>query len=234
MRNCLIAVGGVLLCVGTWGTAVAADPPLHATSVVRVNSRNGRLVRHIVAPPVRWKRADGTRLLSFSEALRKGGKLDEFIREAAARHQVDPLLIRSVIEVESNYDPFAISPRGAEGLMQLVPSTARQYGVKNSFDPQQNIEAGVRHLKYLQTVFREERLVLAAYNAGEAAVAKYHNVPPYPETRQYVKLVGVKYAKLKEKARQGSEISSTGRARTHYRPVEVFIDAEGRLNLRTR
>jgi len=147
---------------------------------------------------------------------------------------VDPLLIHSVIQVESNYNPFALSPKGAEGLMQLIPGTARRFGVDNSFDPKQNIDAGVRYLKYLQDMFEDDRLTLAAYNAGEGAVVKHQWIPPYRETQEYVRRVGQKYEDLKKKA--GGEagsgpVDATG---TEYRPVISFVDAEGRLHLRTR
>jgi soluble lytic murein transglycosylase-like protein len=106
----------------------------------------------------------------------------------ARRHGVDPLLVRAVIRVESNFDPKAVSPRGAAGLMQLMPETAMRYGVENRFDPAQNIDGGVRYLRDLMAMFDGNlSLALAAYNAGEGAVIKYgRRIPPYPETQQYV------------------------------------------------
>jgi soluble lytic murein transglycosylase-like protein len=100
-------------------------------------------------------------------------------------HGVDPLLVRALIQVESNYKPKARSPKGAMGLMQLMPSTARVYNVRNPFDPNATIEAGIKHLKSLIDRFGLE-LALAAYNAGEGAVTKFNGIPPYRETRNYV------------------------------------------------
>src|SRR5581483_12304992 len=105
--------------------------------------------------------------------------------------------VDSVVQVESNYNPFAVSNKGALGLMQLMPATARRFGVENPFDPRQNIQGGVRYLKFLQDTFRDDRLAIAAYNAGEKAVTKYKGVPPYPETVSYVAKVGTKYGQRK-------------------------------------
>ncbi|HPW18759.1 MAG TPA: lytic transglycosylase domain-containing protein [Candidatus Aminicenantes bacterium] len=120
------------------------------------------------------------------------------IEKAAERHRVDRELIHVVIRAESNYDPFAISSAGAMGLMQLMPATARRYGVGNVFDPSQNIEGGVRYLRDLVRLFKgETRLVLAAYNAGQEAVRKYNGIPPYPETRNYISSIMRTYKKPK-------------------------------------
>lgn len=112
----------------------------------------------------------------------------EFIASAAEAYGVDPLLVKALIQVESGYRPTAKSPRGAVGLMQIMPSTARAYNVRNPFDPKANIEAGVKHLKALLDRFGGDRteLALAAYNAGIGAVEKFNGVPPYRETRNYV------------------------------------------------
>jgi soluble lytic murein transglycosylase-like protein len=109
------------------------------------------------------------------------------VTKVARKHGIDPELVHIVIRAESNYDAFAISSAGAMGLMQLMPATALQYGVRNIFDPAQNIEGGVRYLKDLVTLYnRQTKLVLAAYNAGQEAVRRYKGVPPYPETRSYI------------------------------------------------
>jgi len=112
-------------------------------------------------------------------------RYDPMIDQASARHGVDATLVRAVIQVESNYQYRARSARGAKGLMQLMPATARQYGVKNAYDPASNIEAGTRHLKSLLDRFPLS-VALAAYNAGEAAVQRFGGMPPYAETRSYV------------------------------------------------
>jgi len=109
----------------------------------------------------------------------------DLIDTVAAQHGVDPQLVRAVIQVESAYKPNARSPKGAMGLMQLMPRTARQYAVGNPYDPKANIEGGIKYLKSLLGRF-ELSLALAAYNAGEAAVQRFGGIPPYRETRDYV------------------------------------------------
>ncbi len=112
--------------------------------------------------------------------------------DAAARaNGVDAALVRALIHAESAFNPRALSHKGAQGLMQLMPATAAQYGVTDSFDATQNIQAGVKHLAMLIKRFNGDiRLVAAAYNAGEGAVRKYNGIPPYAETRVYVERVG--------------------------------------------
>jgi soluble lytic murein transglycosylase-like protein len=120
-------------------------------------------------------------ILTTSTAVPYG----EIIDRVAAEHGVDAKLVRALIKVESAYQPRARSSKGAMGLMQLMPATARQYAVANPYDPESNIQAGVRYLKMLLERL-PRNLALAAYNAGEAAVARFHGIPPYPETRAYV------------------------------------------------
>ena len=112
------------------------------------------------------------------------------IREVASRYGMSADLVAAVIEAESEFNPRAVSRKGAQGLMQLMPETAATLGVDDPFDPRANIEAGVRHLRALMDRFGNDLpLVLAAYNAGEVAVIKYRGVPPYRETRAYVKRI---------------------------------------------
>jgi len=116
--------------------------------------------------------------------------IDSAIQQAAARHNVDPNLVRAVVKVESNFNPNAVSRKGAMGLMQLMPSTARQLNVQNPFDPEQNVDAGVRHLKQLLESYGGDiKLTLAAYNAGAGAVARSAGVPRYAETQNYVRRI---------------------------------------------
>jgi soluble lytic murein transglycosylase-like protein len=110
------------------------------------------------------------------------------ISVVAASYQVDARLIHAVIEQESNYQVRARSKKGARGLMQLMPATARQYGVRNSYDPKANIEAGVRHLADLLSRL-ELPAALAAYNAGEGTIRRYGGLPPFPETQDYVRRI---------------------------------------------
>jgi soluble lytic murein transglycosylase-like protein len=117
-------------------------------------------------------------------------EIDSSIVMAAARHNVDPNLVRAVVKVESNFNSNAVSRKGAMGLMQLMPSTARSLNVKNPFDPEQNVDAGVRHLKQLlESYGGDVDLTLAAYNAGAAAVARSSGVPRYAETQNYVRRI---------------------------------------------
>ena len=122
---------------------------------------------------------------SPAAASLKSTPYGEIIASVSEAHGVDPMLVRALIQVESNYKPRARSPKGAMGLMQLMPATARVYRVRNPFDPRANIEAGIKHLKMLIDRFGVE-LALAAYNAGEGAVKKFNGIPPYRETRNYV------------------------------------------------
>jgi soluble lytic murein transglycosylase-like protein len=147
--------------------------------------------------------------------------VDSAIAMAAARHNVDPNLVRAVVKVESNFNPNAVSRKGAMGLMQLMPSTARQLKVKNPFDPEQNVDAGVRHLKQLlESYGGDVNLTLAAYNAGSGAVARSAGVPHFAETRSYVRRITDLYY-------GGFNLgSSAGFSRD---PVRVQRDARGVL-----
>ncbi len=195
------------------------------TLVVRADRRTGKLVRS-VAP------------LKTSQAAKPAPAIDvaEIVDKAARDNHVDPLLVHSIIQVESNYNPYAVSSKGAQGLMQLMPPTARDLGVNDSFDPRQNIEAGVRYLKYLQDLYKDDRLALAAYNAGPGAVEKYKWIPPYPETQDYVNRVGQQYGAAKKAAAQylaEPAAPPVGVTEEKHPKLEPFVDAEGRLHLRT-
>jgi len=121
---------------------------------------------------------------------------DPIVQRMARDHGIPAGFIHAVIRAESNYDQFALSEKGAMGLMQLMPDTAVQYGVRNVFDPAQNIEGGTKYLKDLMRLYNGKTdLVLAAYNAGQEAVRKYGSIPPYPETREYIRRVRASYDK---------------------------------------
>src|ERR1700691_4871277 len=205
----------------------ASAMPGRAVWVVKVDTHSGKLVRSLVAAPK-------TAAPGASEGA--APDIHGLVAEAAKNFDVNPPLVDSVIEVESNYNPFAVSPKGAQGLMQLMPSTAQRFGVKNSFDPKQNIEAGVRYLKFLQDTFQDDRLAIAAYNAGEKAVAKYKDVPPYAETVSYVAKVGKKYGQAKRAAVNGNETKREVKNAEEPTPAEgsprhilAYVDPEGKL-----
>lgn len=112
---------------------------------------------------------------------------DRLIKRTAAAYKVDRALVKAVMHAESGFNPNAVSPKGASGLMQLMPATAERYGVQDIFDPVQNVQGGVRYLRDLMAMFPDNhRLVVAAYNAGENAVRRHKGIPPYEETRDYV------------------------------------------------
>jgi len=139
---------------------------------------------------------------------------DDMIVRTATRHQVDPDLVRAVVQVESNFNPYAVSSKGAMGLMQLIPSTARRFGVTNAFDPKANLDGGVRYLKYLMDLFGGDlKLSLAAYNAGENAVGRHNGVPPFQETRDYVRKI--------------SQLYSLATARRAPAGIEKRVDSKG-------
>lgn len=150
-------------------------------------------------------------------------RLDRIVRDAAARHQLDPALVKAVISTESGWNSQAVSRKGAVGLMQLIPGTAQRFGVNNAFDPAQNVEGGTTYLKSLLDRYNGDlSKSLAAYNAGEHAVDIHGGVPAYRETQQYVQKVTNAYF------RPGSGRDSTlwSPPRT---PVRKEVDAKGRV-----
>jgi soluble lytic murein transglycosylase-like protein len=159
--------------------------------LVRVTSRRKAASRASDARP--GKAAKSSAIQGFAQGTqpaRPAVGLDNLVRQAGERHNVDPGLIQAVIRQESAYNPFAVSRKGALGLMQLMPFTAKRFGVKDVFDPAENVDGGVKYLRYLLDRYDgDHELTLAAYNAGEGAVDRYSGVPPYEETQDYVERV---------------------------------------------
>jgi soluble lytic murein transglycosylase-like protein len=150
--------------------------------------------------------------------------IEEAIKQAAKRHGVDSNLVRAIIKAESNFNPKAVSRKGAMGLMQLMPATARSLNVTNPFDPTQNVDAGVRYFKGLMNNYRGDvNLSLAAYNAGAGAVARANGVPRFTETRNYVKQITEMYWNGK----QGAYLGPSGKGAPA--PARMFRDASGRI-----
>lgn len=224
---------------------VSTPAPQRITFVVRADPRTGKLVRTSVTA-MAPKSASGAKASPAISAL-----VDTLINSAARTNDVDPLLVHSVIQVESNYNQFAVSPVGAEGLMQLMPQTARMLGVNNSFDAKENIEAGVRYLKSLQDQFKDDRLALAAYNAGPNAVERYKWVPPFKETQKYVEEVGKRYGEARRAEAvqkktvesalpkpplpdpQMMAVAAQVPKEERHPKLEQFVDQDGRLHLKT-
>jgi soluble lytic murein transglycosylase-like protein len=149
-------------------------------------------------------------------------KIDQMIHEVSDRYRVDPALVRAVIETESHYQPKAISRRGAQGLMQLVPETAQQLGVANAFDPKQNLDGGVRYLHSLLTRYNGDLdKALAAYNAGPGTVDRAGGVPRIRETRDYVRKVTNSYYRP-DSDRQSSVFET-------QEPIYREVSADGRV-----
>jgi soluble lytic murein transglycosylase-like protein len=168
-------------------TATAAASPFQLT--------DSEGVTHLTNAPTdpryqRFAGLSGTLACWLSAPQLARGGHRELIREVAQRHGVEADLVEAVIRVESGGNAGAVSPKGARGLMQLMPATAAVLGVRNVFDPRENIEGGVRYLRYLMERYPGNLpFVLAAYNAGEGAVSQHGGIPPYPETQQYVRKV---------------------------------------------
>ena len=160
----------------------------------------------------------------------EGGRLDiaSLVGRSARRHNVDPKLIYAVIRQESNYDPFAVSHKGALGLMQLMPETARRFGVKDIFDPAENVDGGVKLLRHLLDRYDGDPIrALAAYNAGEAAVERYDGVPPYEETLDYVDRVSRSYAAGRRSVASSAAASGKGPR------IVVRVEPSGEIRFET-
>jgi hypothetical protein len=155
-------------------------------------------------------------------------KVDSYIVESGKRNGVDPVLLYAIMHRESSFKPYAVSYKGARGLMQLMPGTAARFGVRNIFDPSQNVEGGARYVKFLLERFGGDvRLALAGYNAGEGAVDKFSGVPPYRETQEYVRRIGERYALMRNpEAARAAQASTLARATAanNAAPVESLYE----------
>ncbi|HLY19478.1 MAG TPA: lytic transglycosylase domain-containing protein [Bryobacteraceae bacterium] len=208
-----------------YGMAAAAFAEGGAVSVVRPDPRTGRLVRRVVSTEPRAASTGGP-------VADPPAPLVEAVDRIARQNQLSPQLVHSVIRTESNYDPNAVSPKGALGLMQLIPATARRFGVTDVFDPADNIQGGARYLKYLLDLYKgDEALALAAYNAGEGAVSRFGGVPPFAETRDYV----AKVRRRLETGRQAPAVQAVEEKPTEASPAEVrhpireVMDSRGKI-----
>ncbi len=206
-------------------TAVAvlvAAAGCRADQIVAITNRHGQIVYVNTNVP-----NSPPKPLSVTSPSRNNpqvGRIDRLADQIASQHRLDPRLVHAVIRVESDYDPTAVSPKGAMGLMQLIPQTAARFGVGNPFDPRQNIEGGVTYLKYLMNLFHGNvRLALAAYNAGENSVLRWGGIPPITETQEYVQ----KVTRLYRPARAATGSKTPQAPRISSAPIIRYVDAQG-------
>jgi soluble lytic murein transglycosylase-like protein len=221
-----IYLGAFALCAGVSAPGASAQ-------IVRTVDTSGRALFINSDPPVKFRPARARRAIylpaesnfmgpSHPEMSIDRDGAEKLVKEAAERHNVDPALVRAVIETESNWNPSAYSRKGAGGLMQLIPSTAQRYGANDVFNPQQNIDAGVSHLKWLLERYNGNLdLALAAYNAGEGAVDRAHGIPAFRETRNYVQKVQDAYFRPGSGRLEG--------AFTNPRAIHREVDSNGRI-----
>ena len=207
------------------GLTLLAARPARADRIVALVDEHGHKVYVNVADSASSAggHANGFHPLRANFSAVPPEEIDRLVQQTADRFQVDPKLVHAIIQVESDYNPAAVSNKGAMGLMQLIPATAQRYGVGNPFDPKQNIEGGVNHLKYLLDLFGGDlALSLAAYNAGENSVLRRGGVPEFQETRAYVKKVSGLYGGAPLPSNSEKQPSEPPKAQI-YR----YVDAQG-------
>src|SRR5215813_3719291 len=203
-------------------TMAAATPA--AAQVYKRTASDGTTYFTNIQPNPTYQRTAPTTREPRRQASADYGLYSREIAEASARYAVPERLIWAVIRVESGFDHRAVSRKGARGLMQLMPKTAAALGVRNAFDPRENIHGGTRHLRAMMERFPYDlHLAVAAYNAGEGAVTAFGGVPPYPETRDYVVRVLRLYATPVDCCQsQGSDLQRVG-------DIQRFIDLDGTI-----
>ena len=187
-RQIVWLLGGLMV-VGLWLLPARADIYVYRDAGGGLHFSNAPAAdpryQYYMPDASSWNVHGWTRTGRIDGARRQA--YDALINEVAQRHHVDTALVKAVIRAESDFVPEAVSPKGARGLMQLMPATARLHGVWRVLEPRQNVEGGVTHLRYLLDRYNGNlRFALAAYNAGETAVETHGGVPPYPETQDYV------------------------------------------------
>jgi hypothetical protein len=226
-------------------TAILAQaPPTDAQIYTRTNARGVVEATNVPEPAggyeLKYPKRLGVLIHSQEFRLRPSSNTayDEHIDEAAARFDVSVAFVRAVIQTESAFDRLAVSSVGARGLMQLMPATARRFGVRDSFDARQNIFAGVRYLRVLLDMFAGDMVLASAgYNAGENAVKRYGGVPPYPETRGYVRKIQALLAGSGEATADVASLTPAAAPRASARPASTrvakprtmyrWVDADG-------
>lgn len=211
----------------SWGLAVVfvLVRPVRADEIVAIIDEHGhKIYINTAEPPTRVDWATrGFRARRAGAGTQPSADINRLVEQTADRQQVDAKLVHAIIQVESDYNPQAVSRKGAMGLMQLIPATARRYGVDNPFDPQQNLEGGVNYLKDLLKLFGGDlTLSLAAYNAGENSVLRSGGVPAFSETRDYVRKVKRLY-----QPEPGAEAVKPPPKEPPKAPIIRYVDAHG-------
>ena len=213
-----------------------------STTIVRADEKSGRLVRTTVV--VKSVAVEPVPVTTAKVVTAKADQppvsdLGSLVDRIALEQGVEDSLVHSVIRAESNYDPRAISAKGALGIMQLIPATARRFGVVNAFDPRENIEGGVRYLKFLLDYYRNDYArTIAAYNAGEGAVDKYQGIPPYPETQNYVfrvakNLKSARQIRARQTPAEPAKVAVTGTIAETHQAIQASIGEDGRVYYHT-
>jgi soluble lytic murein transglycosylase-like protein len=188
---------------------------LRAAQIATITGQSGHSV-YVNANPANTQSG----ITQAAPLFKSPARIDSIIDRVSSHYQVDPKLVHALIRVESNYDPSAVSSKGAMGLMQLIPATAQRFGVQNPFDPKQNIQGGVSYLKYLLHLFGGNLpLSLAAYNAGEQRVIRSGGIPAIPETEHYVRAITHLY--------HSKNAATAAAAAGRIAPITRYVDSQG-------